>query len=178
MSNLLRIALGLALSLVLLVAVSFYLPSTINIARDIEIEASEPEIYPHIANLRNFNLWSPWASIDPGAAFSFSGPEEGPGATMTWKSANPDMGNGSMTITDVSNPKSVNIALNFGEIGQGKTQFSLSPTRRGTRVKWQFQADTGHSPLDRWSGVLLDMVLGEKYDEGLQKLKARVEQQR
>lgn len=175
MKHLKRIAMGLAFLALILLAISFVLPSRINVARAVEINAGESQIYPYIANLRKFSQWSPWAKIDPNAKYSYSGPQIGAGARLAWQSDNPNVGAGVMKIIDAKAPNSLDLALDFDDGGTGTSQFRLEPIRAGTRVTWRFQTDLGANPIMRWMGLLLEQVIGETYDEGLQNLKALVE---
>lgn len=178
MKHLKRLAMGLAFLALILLAISFVLPSRINVARAIEINAGESEIYPFVADLRKFSQWSPWAKIDPNAKYSYSGPDIGVGAEFAWQSDNPNVGTGAMKIIDAKAPNSLDIALDFDGEGTGTSQFRLEPVRAGTRVIWRFQTDLGDNPAMRWMGLFMEQIIGETYEEGLQNLKALVESQK
>ena len=89
-----------ALGVVALVVVGggMLMPSQVNVSRDVVINAPPEKIFPHVANLKAFNKWSPWADLDPDMKVEFSGSEDGLGQVMSWDSA--EMGKGTMEVVE------------------------------------------------------------------------------
>ena len=83
----------------LLVVIAYLLPRHANVSRSIRIGASPAAIYPLVSDLRRANEWSPWLELDPNVDITFTGPADGVGQTMNWKSDNPKVGSGSQWIT-------------------------------------------------------------------------------
>ncbi len=52
------------------------------------------------------------------------------------------------------------------------------PSGSGSKVTWSFGYDFGSSPLKRWKALALDGFIGAEYRVGLDKLKARIEEDR
>jgi hypothetical protein len=71
----------------------------------------------------------------------------------------------------------VNLAANFNGLA-GTSAYDLAPAGSGSKVTWSFGYETGSSPLKRWKALMLDGFIGAEYNAGLQKLKARVEEDR
>lgn len=175
MSPIKRLLLGLALLVGVLAAVSFALPRQVSVARSIEINAPESDIFPYLNNLRQFNRWSPWAARDPKTQYAFTGPRAGKGAGMSWNSEHPQVGKGSQRIVESQQNALVRIALDFGDMGQATAFYRLTPAGAGTKVTWGFSTDVGVSPLARWMGLMMDRWVGGDYEEGLSRLKSLVE---
>lgn len=161
--------------LVLLVLAGFLFPREITLERSVYISKPPEAVFPYLNNFRNFNSWSPWYQMDPDTNYSYSGPEEGVGAMMSWRSDNPSVGNGSQTIT-ASQPYSlVHTELDFGEQGKANAEFRLRPQGSGTNVTWWFNTDMGAGPIARWMGLAVKQMVGKSYETGLNKLKEVVE---
>ena len=170
-----RLVLGVVLMTILLVAVAFALPRQISVARSMDINAPESDVFPYVNSLKRFNEWSPWVGRDPEAKYVFSGPDEGKGAQMEWSSTHPGVGSGVQEIIESEPNSFVRVSLDFGDMGKGNASFQLKPSGAGTRVVWEFDTDVGNNPLQRWMGLMFDRWIGADYEEGLVRLKKVVE---
>ncbi|SDZ88891.1 SRPBCC family protein [Microbulbifer marinus] len=161
--------------LALLVLAGFLFPREVTLERSVYIAKPPQAVFPYVNNFRNFNSWSPWYQLDPNTQYEYSGPEEGLGAVMSWNSDNPNVGNGSQTIT-ASEPYSlVRTDLDFGGQGNATAEFRLQPQGSGTNVTWWFSTDMGSGPIARWMGLAVKNMVGDSYEQGLAKLKNLVE---
>ncbi|MGH8082744.1 MAG: SRPBCC family protein [Lysobacter sp.] len=167
---------GLLYLVVLLAAVfvvgGFLLPASSHVERSITIERPPGEVHALLDSYKRFNEWSPWYDIEPTAQYTYSGPESGVGAAMSWQGA--EVGKGSQRIAEsVPQLKVVN-ALDFdGTLATGT--FTLKPEGAGTRVTWALDSEHGSNLVSRWFGLLLDSMVGKDYDKGLAKLKQVLE---
>ncbi|MEC9367727.1 MAG: SRPBCC family protein [Pseudomonadota bacterium] len=175
MSALIRLATGLTLLAAVLVAVAFALPRHVVVARSIDINAPESDVFPYVNNLEKFLTWSPWAAFDPKTVYQFTGPEQGKGAHMQWKSDHPQVGTGSQEIVESKRNEYVQVALDFGDMGKASAHYRLAPSGAGTRVTWGFDTDLGNNPLSRWMGLMVARGVAQDYERGLERLKKRVE---
>lgn len=166
-----RLALGLLLLIMLLVAVAFALPQQITIARSKVINAPEADVFPYVNNLKRFNEWQPWAALDPGMKIVYSGPDAGKGARMEWSSNHSEVGTGSHEIVESVPNSLVRVGLDFGDMGNGTATYELQPYGAGTRVLWVFETDVGNNPLHRWMGLMFDRWIGKDFETGLESLK-------
>lgn len=170
---------GLLISLIVLVAifvgVGLLLPGHVHVERSTLIAAQPADIFPYLNNFRRFNEWSPWHRRDPGAEYEFSGPDAGVGAKMSWRSEDPKVGSGSQQIVASTPDTSVVSALDLGPMGGAQAGFLLTPEGAGTKVSWSLDTSLPAKPLARWMGLLLDGLIGADYEEGLARLKAKVE---
>ncbi len=170
-----NILLALVCIAVLAVGGAFLLPGEANVSRSVVINAPPDKVFPLVNDLKQFHKWSPWSKIDPQMQTSFEGPEAGPGQKMTWSSDHQSVGKGAQTITESKPNEHVTTALDFGDMGQAKAAFDLTPEGQGTKVTWSFNSDLGMNPLSRWMGLMFDSWIGEPYEKGLADLKKMVE---
>jgi len=149
------------------------MPSQVSVSRDLVINASPDKIFPHVANLKAFNVWSPWADLDPDMKVEFSGSDDGVGQVMSWDSN--DMGKGSMKVTESVAGEKLVTALDFGQMGSASAQFDLAPEAGGTKVTWSMISELGNNPIARWFGPMIKSDVAEQYDKGLAKLRVVAE---
>ncbi len=171
----------LILLLAIIVAFLAYVamqPAGYSVARSAEMAATPEAIFPHINSLKKFDVWSPWAKVDPNAVMTYEGPEDGKGAIGKWK-GNSEVGEGSMTIVD-SNPSSdVKMKLDFVSPfpATADVAFAVEPKGANTKVTWTMLGE--HNFVMRAMCILMrhdiDQMIGEKYEEGLANLKKIVE---
>ncbi len=149
------------------------MPSTVEVSRDTVINATPEKIFPHVANLKASNKWSPWVEMDPNIKIEYSGPEQGVGQVSAWKSE--EMGDGSQTVTELIDNQKVVTALDFGQMGTASAQFDLVPDAGGTKVIWTMKSELGNNPIARWFGPMIKSEVGEEYEKGLAKLRVVTE---
>ena len=170
-----RIVAAILVVVILLVVVAFFLPRDVTVARSIEIDASPAVIYPLVADLRRAAEWSPWLELDPDSEITFTGPADGVGQTMSWKSDHPNVGSGAQSITMLEPDRKVETALDFGDQGTATASFDLEPEGSATKVRWGFKTDLGFNPVARYFGLMFDQWIGADYEKGLANLKAVAE---
>jgi carbon monoxide dehydrogenase subunit G len=151
------------------------LPGEIRVARSIEIDAPPEQVFPLVNDLDAFNRWSPWATLDSETRYELTGPESGVGARLSWSSDNPEVGSGSQEIVRSLPPEQVSLRLDFGAGGSAEASFDLESTDNGTKVTWSFGYEIGYDLIGRYVGLVLDRLVGKKYEEGLERLKRLVE---
>lgn len=152
------------------------LPDTRHVEREITIDASAAEVFPHLNSLRQFNKWSPWAKIDPQTEYSFEGPEAGVGAKMKWTSTNKTVGKGAQEIVESEINSSVKTLLKFGKNDLSMATFKLTESSGSTNVVWSFDINLSNT-ISRYFGLMMEGWVGHSYEQGLTELKAIVEAQ-
>jgi hypothetical protein len=157
-----RLVLGLGVLVVILGAVALGLPAHVTVSRSVVINAPEYAIFPYLNTPRRYASWSSWAARDP---------------KMKWESEDASIGVGSMEIVNSEQPHSVELTANLNGL-DGTGDFDLAPAGSGSKITWSFGYPTGSSPFKRWKALMLDGFIGAEYEAGLQKLKARVEEDR
>src|SRR5436305_2021963 len=76
---------GLAVVLSLFAIYVALQPSEYRFQREITINASPKQIFPHINNTRKMNAWNPFVKMDHNIKLSYEGPQEGVGAISTFE---------------------------------------------------------------------------------------------
>ncbi len=172
-----NILFGLVIIIVVFLAGAYVLPSKVSVSRDIVINAPAAKVFPHVNDLRKFQAWSPWGSLDSEIKLVFSGAEVGKGQIVAWTSKDPSVGSGSQEITESEINRHVTTKLDFGEMGNAIAAWDLAAEGTGTKLTWSFQTDLGTNPMMRWMGLMFDNWIGKDYEKGLKVLKEIVENQ-
>jgi len=167
--------LGIVGLFVVLCGVAYLLPQQVHVERSTVIAAPPATIFTLLNGYKRYNEWSPWAEMDPNAAYTYSGPATGRGAKLAWKGNPKTVGEGSQTITASEPYTSVGMDLDFGSEGVAKAAFSIAPTTIGTRVTWGFDSDLGMNPVSRYFGLMFDGMIGKDFEKGLANLKTLAE---
>ena len=173
MKILLKILGGLAVLVLLLVLVAFFLPRQYRIQRSTVINARPDVVLAQVSVLRAWKGWSAWHERDPHMKLAYSEQTTGIGAWASWESK--QEGNGKMTITELP-PGKVIYHLEFPDNGFESTgSMEAIGEAGGTRVIWTDAGDLGMNPMNRWFGLFLDKFIGQDFDRGLANLKKLVE---
>jgi len=162
--------LGLA---VLMLVVDLFLPSNKHLEGKIVIKAPTRVIYPQIANLRNWEKWSPFQATDSAMVSNYNRPEMGKGAHTSWTSK--INGNGSMTIVEVVPDAMVNTKLIFADSSEAMSDWILKPLVDGTEVTWTTDLPHLSYPMGRLMGLLMEGMMRPMFDKGLANLKTLCE---
>jgi effector-binding domain-containing protein len=148
------------------------LPAKARVSREIEIARPASFIFQFFNGFKRYNEWSPYLAQDPQSKYSYTGPETGVGAKMSWDSEK--LGLGSQTVLSVKENAEVVTDLKF-DGGGGKATYALESKGDSTLMRWTFETDAGNNPLMRWMNLALDKFVAPDYEQGLANLKARVE---
>ncbi len=174
MKILLKLLGGLAVLILLLVVVAFFLPRTYRTERSVVINAKPETIYAQFGDLKAWKNWSAWHERDPAMKLSFSEKTTGVGAWSAWESKSE--GNGKMTFTAVEPAKKVVYTLEFPDMNMvSNGTMELQPGSGGVRTVWVTDGDLGMNPMSRWFGLFLDGMIGPDFEKGLAKLKRLAE---
>ena len=161
--------------LLILLVISYLLPSHAKVERSVAIAAPPEQVWPHLASFQAMRAWSPWAHRDPDARWTYLGPEAGVGAKMAWEGDPKKVGSGSQEIIAQTEGRHVSSKLDFGKRGTAIADLHLEADGAGSRVRWSLDAPLGMNPVGRWMGLALDGLVGADYERGLAQLKAAVE---
>lgn len=178
-----RLVVLLLVLIVVAIGVAFFLPSSAHVERSTTIARPPSMLFAVLNSYRRFNDWSPWVGKDPNAHYTITGPVAGVGAKESWVGDPKTVGSGSQEIIESKADESVTMALDFGDMGQAKARFVLSPDGKGTRVKWTLDTEAPlaldgkilWNVIGRYMGLFMDRMVGPDYESGLAKLKTLVE---
>jgi hypothetical protein len=151
-------------------------PDTFTYSRQISISSAPSSVLKFIIDFHKWDLWSPWAKLDPSCKNIFEGPPEGKGAILRWD-GNKKVGAGMMTITDVQPPKLVRIQLQFFRPfpAINQVEFALRGENMGTRVTWTMTGQNTY--MSKLMGMLINCkrMIEKQFDQGLAAMKAAAE---
>jgi hypothetical protein len=174
-----KILKNLVLCLLALIAIvliiALFLPSRYHVERSIVIRAKPGAIFPWITDPKKWPEWTAWnKEKDPTLAFTYEGAEQGAGAISKW--VGKKTGNGRMTFTD-SNPETgtkYDLSFERGKY-QSKGAITFEPEAENTMVTWVDDGELGANPIKRYFGLFMDRFIGPDFEEGLSRLKTKVE---
>jgi uncharacterized protein YndB with AHSA1/START domain len=148
------------------------LPDRSVVERETVIARPPAVVFAALDGFARFNEWSPWRDDDPTATYTLEGPARGVGARLRWQG---EQGAGSQEIIALDPPRSIAVALDFGQDGGAQAQFLLRPEGDRTRLTWRFEFAAEGSWSGRWFSLLLDRFVGADYERGLAALKTLLE---
>lgn len=174
MKILVRILLVLAILLGIGYGVTFFLPSHIHVEKRMVMRAQPEVIFPHLNNLEKFASWEPFSKVDPATKKVFSGPDQGVGNRYTWESKHQEVGDGELEIVESEMNNYVKCKMFFGgSKDPSYSAFKMSPATEGTEVIWDMDTDM-HGFL-KYMNSMMESMIGDSYEKGLENLKAVVE---
>ena len=152
------------------------MPDTYTVQRSTSIAAPAQAVYSHIADFHRWNAWSPWDDLDPDLRRTYSGADSGEGAKYAW-AGNRKAGEGTMEITDATEPSRVQIALEFLKPfkSSSTTTFDLRSEGDSTSVTWTMIGPK--TLMTRVMGIFksMDKMIGPDFERGLAQLKSVAE---
>lgn len=173
-SALKKVVFAILLLPILLIAVSFFLPSRYRVERSVLVTAKPEAIFPLLNELRRWPEWTAWTTNrEPSLVYTQSGPASGVGAVQSWTA---NSGNGTIKLTASDPAKGIGYELNFNEgrfVATGRIE--MAAVEAGTRVTWTTEGDLGANPVGRYLGLLMDKMMGVDFELGLANLKSRFE---
>src|SRR5690625_1909074 len=174
MTRLIEILISLVIVAVLFVVVGVLLPSTRTLVEQVETNRRQTIVFDTINSFRRFHEWHPMVLYDPSIELQRSGPDEGEGATLSFRSDVRTVGNGTWTI-DASEPqRRVGIAIEDERQGDNKrTEFTLRPTGRGGRnieITQTYSVEYGWNLIGRYAGLYVSRSVGDGMQLGLNRL--------
>ena len=173
-STFVKILIALAAILVVFLLLVSVQPSDFRVTRSATIPAPQSAVFPHVNDLHNWHAWSPWAKMDPNAKTTFEGPSSGVGAVMRWTSANDQVGEGSMTITESRPDSLVGFRLDFIKpfAGSNSAEFTFKPEGTQSVVTWSMSGKKNFIMKAFGLFVNCDKMIGGTFEQGLDNLKS------
>lgn len=156
--------------LLLLVIVSFFLPSKVNVTRSATINAPADRIFTEVNDFKNWPKWMPWSEKDPTMKFTYDATTAGKGAGYCWKSE--AQGNGCMKIAESVANSSIQTEIDFGDRGTSLGSWKFEPEGSQTKVTWGMEADMSKPPIiGKYFGLMMDGMVGGDFERGLANIK-------
>jgi hypothetical protein len=153
-------------------------PSRFEVSRSTVLAVPPSVVFAEVHDLHRFQMWSPWAEMDPSAKVEFSGPPAGPGAEMRWQ-GNGKVGTGAMILTDSREAERIDFRLEFLRPFKAvnNAHFDFTPVPDGTRVTWRMWGEANF--LMKLMGVFMncDEMCGSQFEWGFRNLRQHLANQ-
>src|SRR5437867_2793105 len=110
-------------------------PSSYWVMRSLAIAAPPDALFPHMNDLKKWQVWNPWGKADPNIKLTYGGPASGIGANYSW-SGNSEVGEGRATITESRPSESVKYKMEFFKPMSAtcEMEFAFKPQGNQTEV--------------------------------------------
>ncbi len=169
-----KILIGLAVLIVALVLIGFLLPGKLEISRSKVINASAENVFDEMNDLRKWQDWQYWNTLDPDMNITYGEKSVGTGASYAWK-GNSKVGEGTITITESVPNKSVATDLAFTGYEPAKAFYTVEPKGDSTKATLSVTLDFGMNPIGRWIGLFMKGEMEKAFDYGLNNIQTRAE---
>jgi len=171
-----KILIGLAVVIVLLVVVIASRPSAFTVVRSTTISAPAEVPFERVNDFRAWQSWSPWEKKDPQMKRTYGDKTAGVGATYAW-AGNGNVGEGKMTIERSDRPSVVGIKLEFFKpfAGTNTATIAFAPVAEGTKVTWTMDGKYNFITKGMSLVMNMDKMIGNDFEAGLAAIKAESE---
>lgn len=161
-------SIGIIIGLVLLI--SALLPSSVSISRSIIIQANPDLVYYQVANLQNWEKWSPFEAEDMISVYA--GPVAEAGMTRDWQSKS--KGDGHMEVISGNPGLEYHSKMSMTNGNHGSEHWTFeTDSLKHTKVTWTFTFEDLQYPFFRLLGLVSESVMGPVFEQGLNQLKTR-----
>lgn len=151
-------------------------PDDFRVIRSATIAAPPTAVFGYVNDLHQFQIWSPWAKLDPAAKTTFEGPPAGTGAAFTW-SGNNQVGEGRMTVVESRPGELVRFELEFLRpfAATNTADFTFAADGQRTIVTWSMSGK--NTLISKVMGLVMncDKMVGGQFETGLANLRSLIE---
>ncbi len=162
--------------IVVLILVSYLLPRSYKVERSVVVRSTPHTLYMLISDYRLWELWAPWTKEDdPTVVFTVEGTPGQPGSVWKWKGDK--YREGVMTMTEGIPGQRMTYRLDFDRgsmISSGLMELECAGD--SCRVIWRDEGTLGNFPMERYFGLLADLMMGPDFEKGLSNLKLIAEE--
>lgn len=163
-----KVLIGLAVSVVGVIAAALLKSPDFRVERSITIDAPPEAVFVWFNSHKKFNEFNPWLKMDPDAKVEYAGPETGVGAISTWDGKL--TGKGKATITESKPNELVRLRMDWQEPMEGvSTVDYLFKTEGGkTTVTWAMYG-SNDGLLTKVVSLFMDCesMCGPEFEKGL-----------
>lgn len=152
--------------------VGLMLPAAYSVERTVSISAPPEKVHLMVGDLTQWQEWTPWLEADPTIETTFGETTSGVGASQTWEG---ESGSGELTFTSSDEQSGVAYDMAFDEgTYESVGTIRYTPSSEGTTVTWTMEGEM-NGVAARYMGLAMNSMVGPMFEQGLTKLKARVE---
>lgn len=174
-----KILLGIIGIIVLLLIIALFVKKEYGVEREITINKPKQEVFDYLKMLKNQDNFSVWAKRDPNMKKEYRGTDGTVGFVSAWDSENKHVGKGEQEIKNITEGERLDFELRFLKPFEATdnafmTTEALSDNQ--TKVKWGFNGKMAYPMNLMLLFMNMDEMLGKDLQEGLNNLKAILEQ--
>lgn len=164
---------SLVVGLLLLSALGLLLSPDYEVSRSIDIRADRARVLTYIADLKEWQHWTPWLEDDPGLKIHIADISSGPGAEQRWEGTD---GYGRLVFT-ASDGDGLDYDLFFGDDpNPSKCSFRLTEANGSTQVSWNMRGRISTPVIGTYLARLMPGLISALFERGLANLKRRAEE--
>jgi len=167
-----KILFAIAGLIVVLVLIGFVFPAKLIISKSYTINAPATAVFEEINDLERWQNWQYWNTLDPEMKIIYGEKKVGTGASYSWEG--PNLGTGTLAISESIPDKSIAIDMDFGG-NPAKGFYSLVPTGESTQLDLNFSNDAGMNPIGHWINVFIKGEIEKSFDYAGEKIKSIAE---
>ncbi len=167
-----KILFVLAGLIVVLLLIGFALPARLEVSKSVSINASASAVFEEINDLRRWETWQYWNTLDPEMKITYSENTVGKGASYSWDG--PKLGTGNLALDESIPDKSISIKMDFGG-NPASGVYALEPEGESTKLTFNFANDQGMNPIGRWINLVMKSEIEKSFDYAGEKIKAIAE---
>ena len=151
-------------------------PSSYRVMRSLAITAPPDAVFPHMNDLKKWEVWNPWGKADPNMKLTYAGPASGVGANQSW-AGNSEVGEGRATITESRPGESVKYKMEFFKPMSATSEMDFTFKSQGnqTEVTVTVTGDKNFMAKAFCLFMSMDKMIGGKFEKALADLKAIAE---
>lgn len=157
-------------------AIGLSLPNDYRVERTIVISAETPAVHAFVGDLKQWDAWTPWKTLDPDLTVLLGEQTEGVGATQSWDDYT---GGGRLEFTASEPASGITYDLYFADFPKVEAAMEYKKLVSGdTEVTWWME---GTIPTPVVGGIfasVMDAQVGPIFEIGLTQLKEKVEESR
>lgn len=168
-----KILLGLAVVIVALIIIGFFLPGKMEVTRSVSVNASKEAVFEEFNDLKKWQEWQYWNTLDPESKITYGDTTVGTNARYAWDG--PKLGQGKVKILESIPDQSVSCEIDFTGSGTAQGLYSVETEGESTKATMNFTFDNGMNPIGRWFSVFMKGEIEKAFDYGLNKIKERAE---
>ena len=157
---------------------ALFVKKEVIVERHIIIDKPSQEVFNYVKLLKNQDLYSKWASMDPAMKKSYAGTDGQVGFVSAWESNKDDVGKGEQEIVGIEEGKRINYELRFME-PMASTAPAYMATEaidaNHTRVTWGINTKMSYPMNLMLLFMNMEKMIGDDLQTGLNRLKSNLE---
>lgn len=164
-------------AIVLIVAIlHFAAPKNYKVERNITVSENIDTVFKSLRSLKEQQVWSPWAELDPDMKVEYHGTDGQVGSYTKWV-GNSDVGEGEQEIMKIEPNTYIETELRFFKPFESQSTgfFHLKEVNGGTEISWGFKGESQFPMNIMLLFMNMDENAGKDFEKGLSKFKSYIE---